>query len=532
MLGEDAAREGEPAQPVLAARGAVLLVSCYELGHQPFALASPWAQLEAAGFGVAGVDTSRDPLDAAVLARARLVAVSAPMHTAVRLGAAVARRVRAENPGAHVCFYGLYAALNAEHLLGDGLADSVVGGEFESALVELARAIDAGRSAREVAGITTADTLSRANGRTLAAPPVMRRLPFVTPRRGGLPGLDRYARFVGPTSGQERVVGYVEASRGCLHRCLHCPITPVYDGRFFVVPREVVLADIEQQIAAGARHITFGDPDFFNGVGHSMAIARALHAAHPEVTFDVTTKVELILRHEGAVRELGALGCAFIVSAVESLSEVVLGALQKGHGPADVHEALRVTREAGVPLRPSLVAFTPWTTLDDYLELCDFVVDQGLTRHVDPIQLTIRLLLPPGSALLAEPAERPWLGALVANELGHRWTHPDPAMDTLHAAVSARVEEATLAGEDAAETFAAVRALAYRAAGRAEPARASNEQAPAFVPHLTEPWFCCAEPSKLQFEQGSRASTGSTGSSSSRGTDAPDGCCANGVCKT
>src|SRR6185437_9178591 len=137
--------EAAPAPADLARPGAVLLVSCYELGHPPFAIASPWAQLEQAGFGVAGVDTSVDPLDAETVARASLVAVSVPMHTAVRLGVTVAQRVRAQNPGAHVCLFGLYAALNAEHLLAEGIADSVIGGEFESALVGLARAIAEGR---------------------------------------------------------------------------------------------------------------------------------------------------------------------------------------------------------------------------------------------------------------------------------------------------------------------------------------------------------------------------------------------------
>jgi hypothetical protein len=507
--------------------GAVLLVSCYELGHQPFTIASPWAQLEHAGFGVAGVDTSLEPLDEAVVAGARMVAISVPMHTAVRLGSAVARRIRAQSPSAHLCLFGLYAALNAEHLLGEGIADSVIGGEFESALVELARALAAGAPPSDVAGITTRENLGLQAGTpvaqahagqhlpALAAPAVLRRLPFVTPRRQDLPALDRYAHLVGPSEGETRVVGYLEASRGCLHRCRHCPITPVYDGRFFIVPREIVLADAEQQIAAGARHLTFGDPDFFNGVGHSMAIARALHAAHPEVTFDVTTKVELILKHREAVAELGRLGCVFVVSAVESLSDRVLAELDKGHTRADVFEALRVTRAAGVPLRPSLVAFTPWTTLGDYVDLCDFIVVQGLEGNVDPIQLAIRLLIPPGSALLAAPRaegaaapERPWLGPLVPDELGYRWTHPDPAMDRLHQDVTRRVESGTQASEDAAVTFAAIRALAYQAAGLHE--RSIERAAPrAFVPHLTEPWFCCAEPSRLQIEQVEQVATAS-----------------------
>jgi radical SAM superfamily enzyme YgiQ (UPF0313 family) len=483
----------------------VLLVSCYELGHQPFAIASPLAQLEHAGFDVAGIDTAVDPLDEEAVARPGLVAISVPMHTAVRLGSAIARRVRAKNPSAHVCFYGLYAALNAAHLLDDHVADSVIGGEFESALVELARALHQGRPPGDVEGVTVRETLRPVQGTTLAARPVLRRLPFATPRRTGLPPLERYARLIGPAPGEERVTGYVEASRGCLHRCLHCPITPVYEGRFFIVPREVVLADVDQQVAAGARHITFGDPDFLNGVGHSMALARALHAAHPDVTFDVTTKIELILRHRDVFSELRSLGCAFVVSAVESLSDVVLRELHKDHTRADVFEALRITRAAELALRPSLVPFTPWTTLDDYLELCDFVVAEGLERSVDPIQLAIRLLIPPGSALLAEPRERPWLGPLVPDEFGHRWTHPDPVMDRLYADVSRRVEEATLADEDAAVTFAAIRTLAYHAKGCAAPALETCGPGP-FVPHLTEPWFCCAEPTRLQLEQAHQAS--------------------------
>jgi hypothetical protein len=353
----------------------------------------------------------------------------------------------------------------------------------------------------DVAGVTTWATLRpRSSGSALAAAPVLRRLPFVTPRRDGLPGLGRYARLVGPALGEERIVGYVEASRGCLHRCLHCPITPVYDGRFFVVPREVVLADAAQQIAAGARHLTFGDPDFFNGVGHSLAIARALHEAHAGVTFDVTLTVEHILRHRAHFAELARLGCVFIVSAIESLSDRVLDELDKGHTRADVFEALRVTGAAGIPLRPSLVAFTPWTTLDDYLDLCDFIVEEGLEANVDPIQLAIRLLIPPGSALLGKDCPRPWLGPLVPDELGYRWVHPDPVMDRLHADVSRRVEEDTHSKEDARVTFAAIRALAYRAAGR-EPRAVTGKAARAFVPHLTEPWFCCAEPSRVQLDQ-------------------------------
>ncbi len=466
--------------------GAVTLVSCYELGRQPFNIASPWAQLEAEGFGVFGIDTSITPLSQAPLEAAQLVAISVPMHTALRLAVELSGEIRRRAPGAHLCFYGLYAALNARHLL-DGIADSVIGGEFEQALTGLAR---------HLAGLESATDGVVFDARALdgPAPAVLRKLPFVVPRRDGLEPPRRYATFFGPAPGERRQIGYVEASRGCKHRCLHCPVTPVYGGRFFVVPEDVVLADAAQQIAAGARHITFGDPDFFNGPTHSLRVARALHEAHPEVSFDVTIKVEHLLRHRERLAELAELGCAFVISAVESLSDEVLARLHKGHSRADVLEALRLCRAAGVALRPSLVAFTPWTTLDDYIELVDWIVADGLIDHLEPIQLAIRLLIPPGSALLWHEEERPWLGALDPASFGHRWTHPDPRMDALFAEVSALCD--ARAADDAGEVVLAIRALAYRAAGREAPAIAPPQRR--FVPHSSEAWFCCAEPSTQQ----------------------------------
>ncbi|HEY2744670.1 MAG TPA: CUAEP/CCAEP-tail radical SAM protein, partial [Polyangia bacterium] len=355
----------------------VLLVSTYELGHQPLHLASPLGFLAAAGIEARAIDLAVEPLDEAAVRAATFVGVAVPMHTALRLGAEVGARVKALNPRAHLCYYGLYAPLNREHLLAHG-ADSIVGGEYEAALVELARG----------AG---------------AAPDVsmdvsLERLRFVAPARARLPALEKYARL--ERDGVAELAGYVEASRGCLHHCRHCPIPPVYGGRFFVVPVDIVVADVSAQVAAGARHVTLGDPDFLNGPKHALAVARAIHAAHPTLTFDVTTKVEHILKHRDLFAELGALGCAFVVSAVESLSDRVLGILDKGHTRADVDEALAILDAARVPLRPTFVPFTPWTTLEDYLALVDWIEARGMIDHVDPIQLAIRLLIPPGSLLL------------------------------------------------------------------------------------------------------------------------------------
>ena len=453
----------------------ILLVSCYELGHQPLALASPLAFLERAGHAAEALDISVEPFELGTFVRARFVAISVPMHTALRLGVRVAEQIRRVNPGCHICFYGLYASLNADYLL-EHCGDSVIGGEYEAALVALVDSLEAGDSG-PLAGVQQ---------RGHAAGPVLQRLPFAVPSRRALPGLKKYARL--DKGGIKELVGYVEASRGCLHLCLHCPIPPVYGGRFFIVPQDIVLDDIRQLARDGATHITFGDPDFLNGPGHSLAIARAMHAELPSMTFDFTAKVEHILEHAGLFPELNRLGCVFMVSAVESLSDAVLANLEKGHTRADVARALQIVRAAGIAFRPTWVPFTPWTTLEDYLEVFDFVEEEGLIDHVDPVQFTLRLLVPPGSSLLTRQAIRPYLGALDQAAFIHRWAHPDARMDVLQREASRLVEAA--ANADPAATFYRLKALAGATAGRSEapvPALAPDRRRP---PRLTEAWFC------------------------------------------
>jgi radical SAM superfamily enzyme YgiQ (UPF0313 family) len=467
--------------------GSILLVSCYELGHQPLGAALPLAFLERAGFAPDVLDIAVESFDVDKVARARFVGISVPMHTALRLGVRVAERVREINPAATICFYGLYAALNADYLLEHG-GDYCIGGECETPLVALVEALDKLPKSSETSevcakGQAPIEGVIRRGG---AARPFLARLPFAVPARGGLPPLEKYARL--EHRGERRVVGYVEASRGCLHLCTHCPIPPVYGGRFFIVPPDIVLEDVRRQVEAGATHITFGDPDFLNGPGHSLKVLRAAHTEFPQLTFDFTAKVEHVLERRQLFPELGRLGCLLMVSAVESLSDQVLTILEKGHTRADVIEAVRITRAAGIALRPTWVAFTPWTTLADYLEVLDFVEEYGLVDHVDPVQYTIRLLVPPGSYLLDRPAMQPFLRPLDQASFSYRWAHPDPRMDRLQKEVAALVEADARAGTDPALTFCRVKALAN---GR-DPtgARLVLPRDRLRAPRLSEPWFC------------------------------------------
>jgi radical SAM superfamily enzyme YgiQ (UPF0313 family) len=466
----------------------VLLISCYELGHQPAGLSMPLGFLRREGVHAEALDVSVEGFDAAKVRRAKFVGISVPMHTALRLGVSVAEEVRKINGDCHICFYGLYASLNADYLL-ETVADSIIGGESETSLVELIQTVlskdetdkDAGRIAALPAGVKT---------KAHEAAPVLARLNFTRPARSGLPRLNLYARLA--YRGEERLVGYVEASRGCLHHCTHCPIPSVYGGRFFIVPADVALGDIRSLVASGAEHITFGDPDFLNGPTHSLRIVRAMHEEFPHLTFDCTVKVEHIIKHKDLFAELAQSGCVFVVSAVESLSDLVLTHLEKGHTRNDVSEALQILRDAGIALRPSLVSFTPWTTLDDFIDVLDFVETENLLDSVDPVQYSIRLLVPPGSVLLGREDTRQWLGKLNQEAFTYEWQHPDRRLDDLQKQIAALVEGAAQTNEDARETFYHIRELAYAMRGEdtANLAKARLASVRMRPPRLTEAWFC------------------------------------------
>jgi hypothetical protein len=318
----------------------------------------------------------------------------------------------------------------------------------------------------------------------------LQRIDVPLPSRSALPPLQTYARL--EHAGVQHRVGYVEASRGCKHHCLHCPIPPIYGGRFFTVRQEVILEDIRRLVQAGAEHITFGDPDFLNGPTHALRITRALHDEFPQLSFDFTTKIEHILQQRRLFPEFARLGCLFVVSAVESFSDTVLINLDKGHSRSDVFEALAIVHQTGIALRPSLVSFTPWTSLDDYIDVFDVVERQGLIDHVDPVQYTVRLLIPPGSLLLQRPAVQPFLDGLDQAAFSYRWHHPDARMDALHRAVAILVENAAKTDADPALTFEQLRALAIAVREGRQPAAVTCRLSPTRrrSPRLTEPWFC------------------------------------------
>jgi radical SAM superfamily enzyme YgiQ (UPF0313 family) len=454
----------------------VVLISTYELGHQPFGLASPAAWLKAAGATVTCLDLAVQYLDQEAIADASLIAFYVPMHTATRIASQIIPRVKAINPRAHLCAYGLYAPMNAAYLRGLGV-ESIIGGEFEEELVALYRRIHLAKDDRAIGDLHAHPSQRFTPVISLA------RQEFKLPDRSTLPRLSKYA-YLERGDGCKIVAGYTEASRGCKHTCRHCPIVPVYNGQFRIVQSEVVIEDVEQQVNAGAGHITFGDPDFFNGIGHAIPIVEKLHQLWPHLTYDVTIKIEHLFKYQRWLPVLRDTGCLFVTSAVEAVDDGILEIFDKRHTRSDFAQVVELFKSIGLVLNPTFVAFTPWISLEGYRDLLDTIAQLDLIDNVAPIQYAIRLLIPAGSKLLDRSDVRTFIGPFYQPALCYPWKHPDERVDRLYDEVWSIVANGQAQNESRADIFDQV----WQAAGGTP--RARIEAQPKMLPHLSENWYC------------------------------------------
>ena len=294
--------------------GDILLVSTYELGHAPHALALAAAFLERAGFRPRCLDAAVEPFAPSAVGRAKLVAFSVPMHTALRLAGPLAERARRTHPDVQLCFFGLYAPLNAERLLALG-ADAILGGEHEADLVALAEALERGESTRQFVQRSPKEAS-------------IRKLDFPVPSRGGLPLLAQYAKMA-DAEGRAHLAGYTEASRGCLHLCRHCPSLRSTVAASSWSPRRPWSPTLVNRLRPAPPTSPSVIP-LLNGPGHALRVARAVHARWPALTFDFTAKVEHLLEHAALLPELAAAGARFVTSAVESLADRVSSGSTRG----------------------------------------------------------------------------------------------------------------------------------------------------------------------------------------------------------
>jgi radical SAM superfamily enzyme YgiQ (UPF0313 family) len=393
---------------------------------QPLSLATAAAHLRAHDHRVECYDDSIAAVDADVLSGLDLIAISIPLYESIQRAADILAEILRQRPDAVVVLYGSHAVLQRNALLALG-ASAIALGDWEETLVQVAARMSQKMPLDGIAGLATPFA---------SASHVYHRSGHRVPDRSSLPGLKQYVYAEAVKRiGSDVVMGNVETARGCRFSCSYCSIFASNHKKVTVFDGDVIHQDIANLVELGATHICFTDAEFFNAPANALEVARRMHREFPALTFDFTTRADLIAENPARIEEVVSLGARFVTSAFEFPSERVLAAVNKQFTVTTLERALSVCRAAGLGINPTFLLFNPWTTFDDLGHFGDFVTRNGLDDQIEPVQFTTRLWLYKGSPLLQRPDVR---AAIVKENLfNYEWAHPEGEVEELFRDVSA-----------------------------------------------------------------------------------------------
>lgn len=136
------------------------------------------------------------------------------------------------------------------------------------------------------------------------------------------------------------------SSRGCPYSCNWCA-KPISGNKFHLRPARAVAEEMELlKTRFGIQHIWFGDDIFALDQHWVRQFAEEVTKRDAAVPFKIQSRANLMT--EQTVHHLKAAGCAEVWMGVESGSQAVLNAMDKGLSLSSVTAARRRLKEAGI----------------------------------------------------------------------------------------------------------------------------------------------------------------------------------------
>lgn len=412
----------------------ILIVSTFEGGYQPISALAATTSLVAEGFSPTLLDVYVDGVDEDKIKAANVIAVSMPLFDSLESGVQLIQQIKELNPSAILIAFGQYATLNPQRL-SLNYVDFTIVGEWEKPIVSLANHLVLGKEF-DLAGICTREMAELGS----IPNPLITRKNIRTPLRSYAPPLAKYPQpQVEKLLERSAVVGGLETSRGCIHKCTYCSVFAAYDTKVVKVDEQYIIDDIEQMVAQGMDHLTFMDADFFNAKRRNVELIQTLHEKFPQLTFDFTTRVDFILDLEDLIPVLSECNVKFITSALEFPTQNVLDIVAKDITVEDIERAIEICNKANIKLNPTFIMYNPWIDKEELSQFQQFVIRNDLADIIDPIQYETRLKLYKGSPLLNRESTQPL--ELEEQEFHFDWKHPNPEIDNLYFSNLTPVEE-------------------------------------------------------------------------------------------
>ena len=244
--------------------------------------------------------------------------------------------------GAIVIAHGSDATDQLEDYLRHG-ANFVLLGEAETTLSELCAALLASRDTSNISGLAWLDSASNVVCKSERAAKAAPWISLPKPARD-LIDMEPYRRAWALS--QKAFSLNLVASRGCPYRCNWCA-KPISGDRFQLRSAESVADEMcELKEVYGAEHVWFGDDVFALNHHWTQQFAREMERRGCSLPFKIQARADLMTTE--TVGALKRAGCAEIWMGVESGSQKILDAMDKGLRVAEVATSRERLRKAGI----------------------------------------------------------------------------------------------------------------------------------------------------------------------------------------
>jgi anaerobic magnesium-protoporphyrin IX monomethyl ester cyclase len=269
----------------------------------------------------------------------------------------------------------------------DGGADAVLLGEPEGALAELAalRRDDVAAPLDAIAGLALRDPVS--GGMAITAPRSgVRDLDALPMPAWDLVDADAYRRAWRRAHGRHS--WNMVTSRGCPYGCNWCA-KPVFGRRYAQRSPASVAEELRRlKEDVGPDHIWFADDIFGLSARWIAEFASEVRARDARIPFMIQCRADLIT--PSVARDLALAGCEEVWMGVESGSQRILDAMDKGTTVDEVREATRALRSSGVRACWFLQLGYPSEQWEDVIATRDLVREE----HPDDVGVSVAYPLP------------------------------------------------------------------------------------------------------------------------------------------
>lgn len=169
----------------------------------------------------------------------------------------------------------------------------------------------------------------------------------------------------------ETMKGIVMTSRGCPHQCVYCS-TAKFNGNVNYYSIDKVIENVKRMISEfDLKQITFGDDAFTINKKRVLEMCKRIQDEKINISWSCNTRVDMV--DEEIFTALKEAGCKDVLFGIESVSDKVLGKVNKRFYFEDIKRSVTLAKKVGIRIKQNYIIGLPYETQETLDEMREYI---------------------------------------------------------------------------------------------------------------------------------------------------------------